>query len=498
MKLTQVKRSALRIIGMIVAAVMLVVVAQGVLGLVTTPTTPAFYAHTVLAQFDREPDVVMAPAALTRLSWGAIIAGSIMALIIGFVLNLMGVAAGASTVHPTDYGDSPKIETLATGAAVWYTVSALISLFIGGWMAAYFAGIPNTTDGILHGVMTWGVVSIVVLLFVTSNVGMMINGTASLLGRTFQMAASVTRGATNAAATVAGAAASSAGSAISSAAQSLGYAVNDARYNAEMTAHNLQDQANANPQIQQVIGDVRGRVEGMINNQLDQMPEIRDAIENLDLSFESIQAQARQLVEEAMNRAGVQPDQVQNEARQAAGEVQNAVQQIAQDPAHWERYMNLALRRVMRRGQTMVNQADRDALAQFMVDRSGISPEQAMQQVQQWEGQFEQARQQLDQTRQQVEQRMNELRLEAESRVEQARRDAEQKVMQLRMEAEHKAREAAEATMQAVAKIAAIAFAALVVGAIAAGVGGALGTPTSIETIEVTDQDSGTSYQGRF
>ncbi|MCU0497987.1 MAG: hypothetical protein MUF87_11610 [Anaerolineae bacterium] len=495
MKLTQVKRTALQTIGMIVTVVMLAFVAQSVFA---APNTTVFHAHTVLVQTDLEPDVVMAPAALTRLSWGAIIAGSIMALIIGFVLNLMGIAAGASTVHPTDYGDSPKIETLATGAAVWYTVSALISLFIGGWMAAYFAGIPNTMDGILHGVMTWGVVSIVVLLFVTSNVGMMINGTASLLGRTLQMAASVTRGATSAAAAVAGAAANTAGSAINSAAQGLGYAVNDARYNAEMTAYNLQNQVNQNPQIQQVIGDVRGRVEGMINDQLDQMPEIRDAIENMDLSFESIQAQARQLIEEAMNRAGVRPDQVQSEARQAVGEVQGAVQQIAQDPAHWERYLNLALRRVMRRGQTMVNQADRDALVQFMIDRSGVSREQAMQQVQQWEGQFEQARQQVEQTRQQVEQRVNELRREAENRVEQARREAEQKMMQLRMEAEHKAREAAEATMQAVAKIAAIAFAALVVGAIAAGVGGALGTPASIETIEVTDQDSGAAFHGRF
>jgi hypothetical protein len=29
----------------------------------------------------------------------------------------------------------------------------LISLFIGGWLAARFAGIPDNIDGLLHGLM---------------------------------------------------------------------------------------------------------------------------------------------------------------------------------------------------------------------------------------------------------------------------------------------------------------------------------------------------------
>jgi hypothetical protein len=55
-------------------------------------------------------------------------------------------------------------------------------LFAGGWVAAHLAGAPDKTDASLHGLLTWGLATIVTAYLVASLVGAALGGGGKLLG----------------------------------------------------------------------------------------------------------------------------------------------------------------------------------------------------------------------------------------------------------------------------------------------------------------------------
>jgi hypothetical protein len=109
-----------------------------------------------------------------RISWGAVFAGAIIALATQIVLALIGMAIGLATLNPAT-GDNPSGTALGAGAAIWLVISSLISLFLGGYIAARLAGRFN---GWLHGLITWGTLTLLTLMLLTTAAGQLI-GTAS-------------------------------------------------------------------------------------------------------------------------------------------------------------------------------------------------------------------------------------------------------------------------------------------------------------------------------
>ena len=135
-----------------------------------------------VSTYNRTESTVPVPAALRRISWGAILAGVAVALSIQLLLNVLGIGIGASTIDIRQ-GDTPG-SGLAIGAGIWFAVSALISLWFGGWAAGRLAGVPNSKDGMLHGFTTWSITSIATIFLLSSAAGGLIGGSASLLGKT--------------------------------------------------------------------------------------------------------------------------------------------------------------------------------------------------------------------------------------------------------------------------------------------------------------------------
>lgn len=109
-----------------------------------------------------------------RISWGAVFAGAIIALATQLVLALIGMAIGLATVSPAT-GGTPSGTTLGIGATVWLLLSSLISLFLGGYIAARLGG---TFNGWLHGLTTWGMVTMLTVMLLTTAASGLI-GTAS-------------------------------------------------------------------------------------------------------------------------------------------------------------------------------------------------------------------------------------------------------------------------------------------------------------------------------
>jgi len=131
-----------------------------------------------------------APALPPRISWGAILAGGIVAVTVGAMLNVLGLAVGATTIDPATPGETPSASLLGMAAGFWLLVANLIGLAVGGWVAARLSGTADDTDGVLHGLSVWAISFLVsaVLLgnIVAGTANTAISGVGSILGGTAQ------------------------------------------------------------------------------------------------------------------------------------------------------------------------------------------------------------------------------------------------------------------------------------------------------------------------
>lgn len=123
---------------------------------------------------------------LKRISWGSVIAGVLVALMVSLLLAFLGMGIGLATMNPLE--ESDPFQGLGIGAAIWWVVSTLASLFIGGCVAARLSGAPSRADGMLHGVLTWSVGTLLTLLLLGTAVGGLIGGAAGLIQKGMTMA----------------------------------------------------------------------------------------------------------------------------------------------------------------------------------------------------------------------------------------------------------------------------------------------------------------------
>ena len=129
---------------------------------------------------------------LNKVSWGAIFAGVVVALIVQVLLTMLGAGIGVATLDP-DAGDNPEASTFSMMAGIWYMLSGIVAAYVGGYIAARMSGKTQATTGALHGLTTWAVTTLLVLYFLTSTVGAIVGGAfsgiASVVGGIGQTAA---------------------------------------------------------------------------------------------------------------------------------------------------------------------------------------------------------------------------------------------------------------------------------------------------------------------
>ena len=65
---------------------------------------------------------------------------------------------------------------------MWWVASSCIALFLGGYVAAWLAGVEIRFDGFLHGVIAWSIASLLTIYLLSSAVGSIIGGGFSALG----------------------------------------------------------------------------------------------------------------------------------------------------------------------------------------------------------------------------------------------------------------------------------------------------------------------------
>lgn len=116
-----------------------------------------------------------------RIFWGAVIAGVVVTLVTQLLLSLLGLGIGASTIHPVT--EENPVSGMGVGAGIWFLISTLLALFAGGCVAGRLANVPRKVDSALHGVLTWASATLLTFFLLTSAVGGLLSGAASVLGK---------------------------------------------------------------------------------------------------------------------------------------------------------------------------------------------------------------------------------------------------------------------------------------------------------------------------
>jgi hypothetical protein len=109
--------------------------------------------------------------------------GGVVLVVLQLLLSLLGAGVGLGTVN-TNAGSTPMASTLGIGAGLWWVLTSCIAIGVGGFVAAWFAGVEIRFDGVLHGLVTWGIATILTFWLLTSAVG-------GIMGRGFSALGSV-------------------------------------------------------------------------------------------------------------------------------------------------------------------------------------------------------------------------------------------------------------------------------------------------------------------
>ncbi|SFU80637.1 hypothetical protein [Pontibacter akesuensis] len=199
------------------------------------------------------------------------------------------------------------------------------------------------------------------------------------------------------------------------------------------------------------VGSVVGRTLSMAGQGIAAVaPEAGNAIQSQlqesGVNFQSIKQEARQILQQT-GKAELQPENIEQEAREAGNAAQNTAGQAAADPQSAGSTFDAVMDKLYGQGSEIASAADREAAVNVIMERTGKSRAEANEIVNSWVSTYEQAKSQFKETKAQVGQQAQQIGGDVAS---------------------------------AVSKAAIYAFFGLLLGAIAAAVGGKIGEPKDL------------------
>lgn len=134
-----------------------------------TPFPPSA-AGSIVADSTRRP----------LISWSAVFAGLTAAIAMQVLFVLLGAGLGLAIYSPLT--DENPVADLGAGALVVHGVSAVFSLWFGGWVAGRSASVYGRTAGWLHGFVVWCAATVAGIMLVSMGAGWVLGDMSKLVG----------------------------------------------------------------------------------------------------------------------------------------------------------------------------------------------------------------------------------------------------------------------------------------------------------------------------
>jgi len=101
----------------------------------------------------------------STISWGAIMAGATAGLALQVLFMMLGAGLGLAIYSPIT--EENPVANLSVGALIIHSIGAILSLWLGGWVAGRFTSIHTRSTAWLHGFSVWCVATVGGVVLVT-------------------------------------------------------------------------------------------------------------------------------------------------------------------------------------------------------------------------------------------------------------------------------------------------------------------------------------------
>jgi hypothetical protein len=129
-------------------------------------------------------------AAVSGVSWGAVIAGAVAAAALSFILIILGFGLGFSAISPWT-GSGASAQIIGVSTILWVAFTQIAASAVGGYMAGRLRVKWASVHGdevyfrdTAHGFLAWAVASLATAALLTSAIGGVLSGGAKLAGAT--------------------------------------------------------------------------------------------------------------------------------------------------------------------------------------------------------------------------------------------------------------------------------------------------------------------------
>ena len=112
---------------------------------------------------------------INQVSWGAVLAGVVIALVTQLLLNMLGIGIGLATLDPGTT-DNPSVSSFSISAGIWFAAAGIVAALVGGFASGRLAGKPKESTGGWHGLTTWALTTLVIFYLLTSTIGGLLGG----------------------------------------------------------------------------------------------------------------------------------------------------------------------------------------------------------------------------------------------------------------------------------------------------------------------------------
>lgn len=110
------------------------------------------------------------------IQWPTIIAGAVAAIAVGFLLNVLALAIGATAFNP--FALDQQDAALSIGGGLYVIFAQLVAFQIGAYIAARSLRYPDHFGGLLTGFMVWALAVTVAVALATFAAGQAAGGDA--------------------------------------------------------------------------------------------------------------------------------------------------------------------------------------------------------------------------------------------------------------------------------------------------------------------------------
>lgn len=118
---------------------------------------------------------------VSRVSWAAIFGGTLIMLVTLMLLSLLGVGIGFGAINPME--ESQPMQGIGTGALIWWIVSNVLAVLAGAYTAAKLTNVYYKLSGIFHGILAWGLYTLISFILMTTTVGGIISGVGGAVSK---------------------------------------------------------------------------------------------------------------------------------------------------------------------------------------------------------------------------------------------------------------------------------------------------------------------------